>query len=61
MGHARDENRLAVDVVNDNAPGSHGASGAIVATAADTARFVHAPFSGSVVDADGLDEMVSAR
>ena len=58
MGHAGDENKLAVDVVNDDVPGLHGASGAIVATAADTARFVHALFTGLVLDADGLDEML---
>ena len=56
-GHARDQNRLAVDVVNE-APGLHGASGAIVATAADTARFVHALFSGSVLDPNGLHELL---
>ena len=58
MGHVGGEDKLAVDVVNDNAPGSRGASGAIVATAADTARFVHALFTGLVLDADGLDEML---
>jgi Tol biopolymer transport system component len=58
MGHAGDENKRAVDVVNDDAPGLHGASGAIVATAADTARFVHALFTGLVLDADGLAELL---
>ncbi len=58
MGHAGDEHRSAVDVFDDAEDGSHGASGAIVATAADTARFVHALFTGSVLDASGLEAML---
>lgn len=57
-GHAHGEDKAAVDVVVESAPGSTGAAGAIVATAADTARFIHALFTGSVLDPAGLDEML---
>jgi hypothetical protein len=39
-------------------PGWQGAAGDIVATAADTSRFAHALFTGTLLDQGGLDEML---
>ena len=57
-GHALGEDKTAVGAVVESAPGSTGAAGAIVATAADTARFIHALFTGSVLDPAGLNQML---
>ncbi len=53
-GHAHGEDRTAVDLAAELGAAAHGASGAIVATASDAARFVHDLASGSVLDKDGL-------
>ena len=58
MGHAGEEASLAVELAMRHEPDRHGASGDIVATAADTARFAHALFSGSLLSPSGLDDML---
>jgi D-alanyl-D-alanine carboxypeptidase len=46
------------ELATSGGPEVHGASGGIVATAADTARFVHALFTGSLVNDHALDAML---
>jgi CubicO group peptidase (beta-lactamase class C family) len=59
MGHLRDGEALADDAATlDGGPATRGASGGIVATAADTARFAHALFSGSLLSDGALDAML---
>jgi CubicO group peptidase (beta-lactamase class C family) len=59
MGHQGDEEALAVDVaMAGDGPASRGASGGIVATAADTARFAHALLRGSLLSDGGLDALL---
>ena len=58
MGHVGDEEALADDAATSGRPGAHGASGGIVATAADTARFAHALFTGTLLGSRALDAML---
>jgi len=58
MGHQGDEEALADDAATSGGPGARGASGGIVATAADTARFAHALFTGSLVSDRALDALL---
>lgn len=59
MGHLGDEEALAGDAATlGGGPATLGASGSIVATAADTARFAHALFTGSLVSDHALDAML---
>ena len=58
MGHQGDEEALADDAASSGRPGALGASGGIVATAADTARFAHALFTGTLVSDRALDAML---
>jgi CubicO group peptidase (beta-lactamase class C family) len=59
MGHLGDEEALADDAATiAGAPGARGAAGGIVATAADTARFGHALFTGSLLSQRGLDAIL---
>ncbi len=60
-GHSHGEDRTAVDLANELGPGAHGASGAIVATAADTARFVHDLSAGSVLEPASLDTLLDVE
>lgn len=54
MGHQGDQEVLAVDAATQpDGPGWRGASGGIVATAADLARFAHALFTGALVSDAG--------
>ena len=58
MGHQGDQEALADDAASSGGPEARGASGGIVATAADTARFANALFTGSLVSDRALDAMV---
>jgi CubicO group peptidase (beta-lactamase class C family) len=58
MGHQGDEEALADDAATSGGLEARGASGGIVATAADTARFAHALFAGSLVSDRALDTML---
>jgi CubicO group peptidase (beta-lactamase class C family) len=58
LGHQGDEEALADDAATSGGPGARGASGGIVATAADTARFAHALFSGSLLSRRALDALL---
>jgi CubicO group peptidase (beta-lactamase class C family)/Tol biopolymer transport system component len=58
-GHLGDKEVSAVDAAkSSDADSGRGASGGIIATAADTARFGRALFSGSLLSADGLQAML---
>jgi CubicO group peptidase (beta-lactamase class C family) len=60
MGHQGEEEALADDAATmSQGPGSWGASGGIVATAADVARLGHALFTGAVLSTNGLDAMLA--
>jgi len=59
MGHMDDQEALAVDAATaGDGPATRGASGGIVATAADTARFAHALLRGSLLSDGGLDTLL---
>lgn len=58
MGHQGDDEALADDAATSGGPSSRGASGGIVATAADTARFAHALFTGSLLSDRALEAML---
>lgn len=58
MGHQGDEEAPADDAATSGGPEARGASGGIVATAADTARFAHNLFRGSLVSDRALDAML---
>ena len=58
MGHQGDEDALAVDAATSDGPATRGASGGIVATAADVARFGHALFGGLLVSDSALNAML---
>lgn len=58
LGHQGDEEALADQAATSGGPGARGASGGIVATAADTARFAHALFTGSLVSDRALDALL---
>jgi Tol biopolymer transport system component/CubicO group peptidase (beta-lactamase class C family) len=59
MGHLGAEEAIADDAATiPQGPGSRGASGGIVATAADVARLGHALFTGSALSTHGLEAML---
>jgi len=58
MGHQGDEEALADDAATSAGPAAHGASGGIVATAAETARFAHALFTGTLLSDRAIEAML---
>jgi CubicO group peptidase (beta-lactamase class C family) len=58
MGHRGDEEALAVEAADSGGPEARAAAGGIVATAAETARFVHGLFTGSLLSDRALDTML---
>jgi CubicO group peptidase (beta-lactamase class C family) len=62
VGHQDDEEALAIDAATKaDEPAMRGASGGIVGTAADTARFAHALMDGSLVSESGLDALLDFK